>query len=77
MTVKQFNDLTPVQERVLELLRGGHTARRTYLTVVEINGRAVCREPTMLALERRGVVQRAGDDDDAWVIFTPGGPIPR
>lgn len=71
MSAKQFDDLTPVQQRVMEYLRGGHTARRTYLTVIEINGRAMCREATMLALEKRGLVRRAGDDDDEWVENDP------
>lgn len=66
--VKEMNEngLSPVQRRVMDYLRGGHTAYRTYLSVVEINDRKVCTEATMKVLERRGLVTRTGDDDQ-WI----------
>lgn len=71
MTATQFDNLTPTQERLMEYLRGGHRARRTYLTVIEINGRPVCREATMRALEKRGLVRQVGDDEDEWEASKP------
>jgi hypothetical protein len=72
MSAKQFDDLTPVQERVMLYLRGGHTAYRTYLTVVEINGQQMCRVPTMKALEKRRLVRQSYENE--WVV---NDPIPK
>lgn len=67
VTDDDYMGLSPTQRRVMQYLWGGHTAFRTYLSVVEINGRKVCTEATMNGLEDRGLVMRTGDDDDQWI----------
>lgn len=67
--------LTSAQRNVMEYLRHGHVARRTYLSVIEINGRKVCTEATMQALERQGLVQRSGADEDEWIATEAGARV--
>lgn len=66
----RISSLTPTQQRVMEYLRGGHRARTEYLGVVYVNGGKICNEPTMYALERRGLVQRTGRNE--WMATKAG-----
>ena len=66
---KNYGDLTPAQERVMQWLRGGHRARREYGSVVYINGGRVGTVATMLALESRGLIVR--EDEDTWREYRP------
>lgn len=58
------SQLTRPQRRVMEYLAHGHCARREYGSVVYVNGGKIATVATMLALERRQLVIRNGDE---WV----------
>lgn len=50
----------------------GWPARVAYGTAVEINGERICNESSLLALERRGLVERDGQHPNMWRATTKG-----
>lgn len=62
--------LTEAQKRVMSWIGKGWTARRSHGTVIEVNGKRVCNEDTMMALYRMGVAQQA--QEGTWAATESG-----
>lgn len=71
MPIIDANQLTHAQRRVMQYLARGHTARRQYGSVVYVNGGKIATVATMIALERRKLVSRNGDEWKAVPLDEP------
>lgn len=65
-----MDELTEAKKRVISWICEGWHARLSYGTVIEVNGKRICNNDTIMALYRKEFAQQA--DDGTWTATGSG-----